>query len=64
MFRFRGTDPSVGDLRQALKRKRPEVEDIELRVICDNKVQKLEDFQSLKKFENDVILVDDIVDDI
>jgi len=61
MFKFDASvdeEPSVGDLRRALKRRRPEFEEIQLRVNKFNKLEVLEDEEKLRCFNTDVILVD------
>jgi len=62
LFSFRydgGGEPSVGDLRNALKRQRPDIE-IELRAKKINKVEVLEDDdEKLEVFRKSVILVDE-----
>jgi len=63
MFKFDASgpgdgEPSVGDLRRALKRKRPEFGEIQLRVKKVNKFEVLEDGEKLSSVSTDVILVD------
>jgi len=65
MFKFKTgeTEPCVGDLRKALKRKRSsnDTDGVELRTVISNKVEILEiddDWEALRQYSKSVIIVD------